>query len=202
MTKIKICGITRLEEVEFINKLEPDYIGFVFAESRRKVNLEQSVILGRALKGSIKKVGVFVNADVEYVRKVVKEAGLDVIQLHGSENQQYIDNFRGTEIWKAINIISHDDIQKTREYTVQGFVFDSLVNGTRGGTGKCFDWNMIKGVNCSSKLILAGGLNGNNVRKAIEVAKPYIVDVSSGVEEGGIKKFELCRDFIEEVNRL
>lgn len=202
MTKIKICGITKLEEVEFINKLKPGYVGFVFAESRRKVSLEQCVILSRALSSSIKKVGVFVNEDMEYVRKVVKEAGLNVIQLHGSENQEYIDNFKGTEIWKAISIVNNKDEQKTSEYAVQGYVFDSMVNGARGGTGKCFDWNMIRGFNRSSKLILAGGLNNENVSKAIETAAPDIVDVSSGVEEGGLKKFELCRDFIEEVSRL
>ncbi|MDP4090863.1 MAG: phosphoribosylanthranilate isomerase, partial [Bacillota bacterium] len=145
MTKIKICGITRLKEIEFINELQPEYAGFVFAKSRRRISLEQCVTLSEALDKNIKRVGVFVNEDIENVKKAVKEAGLQVVQLHGDEDQAYIDSLKGVEVWKAISVSKTSDVENAGTYSVQGLVFDSMLDGIRGGTGKSFDWNILKG---------------------------------------------------------
>lgn len=202
MTKIKICGITTNEELEFLNILQPDYIGFVFSNSKRKVTIEQSRKLSSFADKHIAKVGVFVNETIEYVMEAAEAAALDIIQLHGDETQAYMDKLKGIKLWKAFGIESYEDIKRVQDYEVQGIVFDSIVNGRSGGTGKTFDWNMLKEFKRNSQLILAGGLNKSNVKDAIKAAQPDIVDVSGGVEKHGIKDFIMCKDFISEVRKI
>jgi len=206
MTKIKICGIKRSEDVQYVNKYLPDYIGFVFAESKRKVSMEQAVKLRNELDPRIKAVGVFVNEDMDKVAETALKCRLDCIQLHGDENGQYVEDLRDLlksqsdiEIWKAIRIKDEKSLFILDEYEVDTFVLDTFVEGTYGGAGKVFDWKLAKLAKSFGKIIVAGGLSSDNVSDAIELVLPYGVDVSSNVETDGVKDEEKIRCFIEKV---
>ncbi len=205
MVKIKICGLKRQEDIEYANELLPDYIGFVFAKSRRQVDLKLAQTLGNMLGKGIKKVGVFVNEDIEQVKEIAKNANLDVLQFHGDEDQVYLSNFKGFTIWKSKSIeismktAEQNIMEKINSYPIEGVVLDSSINGSTGGTGQSFNWNLIPRFNIEKKLILAGGLSIDNVRNAIEIVKPYAVDISSGVEINNVKNFNKIKKFIEKV---
>ncbi|MDE4541626.1 phosphoribosylanthranilate isomerase [Thermoanaerobacterium sp. R66] len=204
MTLVKICGIKRIEDVEYLNDLKPDYAGFVFAESKRKVDVNTAYSLIKNLDRQIKKVGVFVNEEVSVVKDVAVYLNLDVLQFHGDEPQDYIDNFDDYTVWKAIRISEKSDVFRLRDYHVDGILLDSKINGFYGGSGVKFDWNLVKDVkdNLKCKFILAGGINPNNVSKAVEAAKPDVIDVSSGVEVGGFKNYQLMKDLICKVRSV
>lgn len=208
MTKVKICGLKRIEDIDYVNELLPDYIGFVFAGSKRKVNIGLAKELSNKLKPAIKKVGVFVNEDVQKVKEISREVKLDILQFHGEENENYFRQFENIEIWKseAIEIgskhIAENFIEKINNYSVAAVVLDSSIKGQTGGTGKAFDWNIINKLELDKKLILAGGLNIENVEMAVKLVKPYAVDVSSGVETEGVKDFNKIKKFIEKVRNI
>lgn len=214
MIKIKICGIKRIEEAKYLNMLKPDYAGFVFANSKRNVTIQQAEILRDRLDKSIKCVGVFVNEEIQNVINIAKYVRLDVIQLHGNESNEYIDELKilcksslmeRTEIWKALGIMNNSKENLTNLIdlsSADGVLVDSICKNTFGGTGKTFDWNIAKDAvqKCTGKnIILAGGLSSNNVRNAANLVKPFAVDVSSGVEENGIKSFKKIEQFILKV---
>ncbi len=206
MTMIKICGIKNCREVELLNKYLPEYAGFVFAKSRRQVNHEQAKELGAKLDEAIKKVGVFVDEDAELVADTSRRADLSVVQLHGSESKEYIKLLRsmlnpGIEIWKTFlintgHIPGNDFLNCTY---VDRLLLDTYIDGIYGGTGKCFDWSLISQLNISLPIVLAGGLNPDNVKRAIEHNSFYAVDTSSGVETNGIKDEKKMKAFIEAV---
>lgn len=179
--KIKICGITSVKEIEFLNKLKPDYIGFVFAESKRLVNKEQGKTLYELVDKNIKVVGVFRNNSYHYIKEILDFIPLDVVQLHGDENEEFINKvreiFKG-EIWKAISLKSEENEINLNKYKIDSFLFD----GSNPGEGKIFPWKYLDKVSCDKKFFLAGGINEENVLKAIEEVKPYGIDLSSGVE--------------------
>ncbi|HHW57626.1 MAG TPA: phosphoribosylanthranilate isomerase [Clostridia bacterium] len=202
MAKIKICGLRRKEDIEYANELKPDYVGFVFSKSKRQVNLEQALYLISLLDKNIKTVGVFVNEPVEEVLKIAKTLNLDVLQFHGEETQEYIDNFKNFTVWKAIRIKDREDLRKTKEFDVNALLFDTFSKGNYGGTGETFNWDVLKVFKLSLPIILAGGLNENNVEEAIKVVNPYAVDVSSGVETEGYKDFNKMKSFIEKVRGI
>lgn len=207
MVKIKICGLKRHEDIQYVNELLPDYIGFVFAKSKRQVDLDKAKILGSQLDKGIKKVGVFVNEDVKQVKKIVKEAYLDVLQFHGDEDERYLSQFNDFTIWKCKSIdislknIDEHVMDEMNIYPIEGIVLDSSRKGASGGLGQRFNWNLLQRLNIEKKLILAGGLSSENVCEAIEIAKPYAVDISSGVETEGIKDFNKIKKFIEKVRK-
>lgn len=202
MVKVKICGLRRKEDIEYANELKPDYVGFVFAKSKRQVEVEQALYLIRLLDKEIKTVGVFVNEPVENALKIAQTLNLDVLQFHGDETQDYIDNFKNFTVWKAIRIKDKEDLEKTKQFKVNSFVFDTLTKNEYGGTGKTFNWKVLKGMELNVPIILAGGLNENNVEEAIKIVDPYAVDVSSGVETEGYKDFKKLKSFIEKVRGI
>lgn len=184
-TKIKICGLFRINDTDFINEAMPDYAGFVFYErSHRYVTKEQARCLRQTIHSKILTVGVFVNHDLQFVKELYDSKIISIIQLHGDENEEYISALKAklpsAEIWKAFTVRSSGDILKAEKSTADRILLD---NG--GGTGKSFDWSLAKGLN--KDIILAGGLNPENIRQAVESFNPYAVDLSSGVEKDNVK---------------
>lgn len=181
--KIKICGLFRNQDTEYANIAKPDYIGFVFAESRRKVTPEKASELKRFLNPDIKSVGVFVNQNKSLIAELVRNKIIDIIQLHGSEDNAYISELReltgDTPIIKAVSVKSTEDILKSAEY-ISDFI---LLDNGKGGTGEKFDWNLIEK---NHRIFLAGGVNPDNISEAIKL-NPYCIDVSSGAETNGLK---------------
>ena len=174
MTKIKICGIRRFEDIQYINELGPEYAGFVFAKSKRRVDTEQAFNLIKNLSKDIKKVGVFVDEDPVKVLEISEKLKLQVLQFHGHENQEYINKFKGYEIWKALKINSPQSICEIRNYASVKFLLDNTI----AGSGESFKWEFIQQKVPSSLIMLAGGLTKENVQKGILQLKPYGVDVS------------------------
>lgn len=195
--EIKICGIRSFADIEIVNKYKPDYIGFIFAKSKRQITPEFAAELSAGLDKGIRTVGVFVNADKNEVRRAAKIAGLFAVQLHGDEDEDYIRTLNvNCEIWKAVRV---------RDGSVHDFdgtdriLLDKYTETEYGGSGETFDWSKAAGLEIKKPVILAGGLNPDNVRKGIEIFKPWGVDVSSGVETDGVKDAEKIKKFIETV---
>ncbi|MCR4930199.1 MAG: phosphoribosylanthranilate isomerase, partial [Lachnospiraceae bacterium] len=198
MTKIKFCGLKRIEDIKYANELKPDFIGFVFAPGRKRtVDADTAKELKKLLDPDIKAVGVFVDEDINVVTKLLKDGIIDIAQLHGSEDEEYIKTLRSLgskEIIKAIEIQSVDDVKKANESSADYVLLDS-----GKGSGLKFDWDLIKEIN--RPYFLAGGLNCDNIEDALNILKPYAVDVSSGIETDGFKDFDkMCR-FAELIER-
>ena len=201
MTKIKICGITQEKEIEAVNILKPDYVGFVFAEgSRRFVTIEKAMQLRNDLNKDIKVVGVFVDAPIEHIVALCKQNIIDVIQLHGKESHDYIKELRyhtAKRIMKAYEIKAEADIENANK-SIADYI---LLDHGAGGTGECFNWSLLAAVKRS--FLLAGGLNPNNVEEAIKAAAAtdylYGIDTSSGVETNGTKDFQKIEKMIQAV---
>lgn len=184
MTKIKFCGLTGDCDLEAANELRPEYIGFVFApKSKRYVTPERAAELKRRLEAGIKAVGVFVNDTPCHVAELLETGIIDIAQLHGSEDEEYIGHLRqltGKPIIRAFRIKTAEDIKATERCTADHVLLDS-----GAGTGEVFDWKLIK--NMKRPYFLAGGLSPDNVENAFEQLIPYAVDVSSGIETDGVK---------------
>jgi phosphoribosylanthranilate isomerase len=200
-SKVKICGITTEKEIRLINKYDIDYIGFVFAQSKRQVTVEQVIQLKKSLRQNIKTVGVFVNHPIKEVNDIAKKCGLDVCQLHGEEKQSQCLEVN-TQVWKSISIKDEKSIIELEHFKkVNALVLDTYVKGEKGGTGKNFNWELAKGLSTKYKIALAGGLNFNNVKDAIEIVRPQIIDVSSGVEKDGKKDEYKIKTFVRRVKK-
>lgn len=187
--KIKICGLKRNEDIEYVNEALPDYIGFVFSKSRRQVTLQQAYDLKRDLNSRIKSVGVFVNEPQDMIAELAKNGIIDLAQLHGNEDNVYISKLREktdgkVKIIKAISISNEFSIDQINEIDADFFLLD---NGS-GGTGKAFDYSLIKN-KVNDRIFLAGGINAGNIKNAVSL-NPYCIDVSSGAESDGIKDRE------------
>ena len=191
MTKIKLCGLRRAEDIEAANLLKPDYIGFVFyKKSKRYISFEQARILKSMLK--VKAVGVFVDENPKVVADLLEKGIIDLAQLHGSEDEAYIKTLRkltDKPLIKAFQIKTAEDLKKAEVSSADMILLDA---GT--GDGVSFDWNMLKSFN--RPYFLAGGMSPENVRPAIEKLHPYGVDVSSGIETDGVKDIEKMREFM------
>lgn len=198
MVKVKICGLTRKEDIEYVNKYKPDYAGFVFSKSRRRIDLNKGKELTTNLNPGIKKVGIFVNESLDYVDYISKALKLDVIQFHGEEDENYINNFSDYTVWKAIKIKDKDDILNLNYEYIDGILLDSTI----AGSGKSFDWSIANNIKFNGQLILAGGLNSDNVKDGILKFNPNIVDVSSGVESFYLKDENKIKMFIEKVRNI
>ncbi|WP_320047643.1 phosphoribosylanthranilate isomerase [uncultured Ilyobacter sp.] len=196
MTEAKICGIKNQSDVDIVNEFKPDYIGLVFAKSKRQVTLEKAAELSKNLDGKIKKVGVFVDEDPEKVAEIAKACGLDILQFHGKESPEYCSSFEDYEVWKSF-VGDENIFENIKKY--DGCADAFLVDSSVPGSGKKFDWNNIKELSEIYKIILAGGLNPENVAEAVEKVKPQVVDVSSGVEGDNGKSREKVEKFIGEV---
>lgn len=184
MTKIKLCGLSRQCDIEWANELKPDYIGFIFwSKSKRNVSPEKARELKALLSPDIKAVGVFVNEPVENVAELLSNNIIDIAQLHGSEDEEYIAKLRTLSdkpIIKAFLLKSKDDAETAEKSTADHILLDSGM-----GAGKSFDWNLLREIN--RPYFLAGGLYPENVRDAIDKLSPFAVDVSSGIETDNFK---------------
>lgn len=193
-TKIKLCGLSRECDIEAANELLPEYVGFVFAKkSIRYVSPEQAAALRKQLAPQIFAVGVFVNEAPENVAELLAAGVIDIAQLHGSEDEAYIERLRtltDKPIIKAFSVNVEQDIRRAAESSAD-FV---LLDAGSGGTGTAFDWGLLAGM--ERPYFLAGGLDATTVGEAVKKWRPYAVDVSSGIETDGHKDVEKMRAFV------
>lgn len=187
-TKLKICGIRRDEDIRMVNEIMPEYIGFVFAKSKRQIDLETAIKLKAKLDPSIKSVGVFVNEAIENVVKIVNSGAIDLIQLHGNESDGYIKELKSLVSINIIKaVIIDDNFKKDINYpNVDFYLIDS-----GAGSGKAFDWTC--DLQLDKPLFIAGGIGINNIEKAYEYFKPFAFDLSSSVETDGFKDINKMR---------
>lgn len=198
MTKIKLCGLTRLCDIKSANELVPEYIGFVFAQkSKRYISSEKAKEFRSVLSPKIQAVGVFVNETVEIIAELFKKNVIDVAQLHGDEDEEFIIKLReitDRPIIKAFRIESEKDTEKANNSSADFVLLDS-----GAGTGITFNWEYIK--NIEKPYFIAGGLNSENLRNALKILNPYAVDVSSGIETEGLKDKHKMSDFVAIVRK-
>ena len=198
MTKIKLCGLSRPCDIEAANALNPEYIGFVFSKkSKRYVSHEKAAELKMLLHRDIKAVGVFVNESLQNVAELLKNGVIDIAQLHGGESEEYIKELRTVTdkpTIKAFRIETEKDVEKANASCADYVLLDS-----GAGTGKVFDWTLIKSI--ERPYFLAGGLDIENVSEAIKELKPFAVDVSSGIETDGIKDKNKMAEFVAAVRK-
>lgn len=197
MTEIKICGLRREEDIDYVNELLPEYAGFVFCRSKRKVDPLSAKNLIERLDPSIKRVGVFLDQGISEVKDIADFCGLDLLQFHGSESPEYCDGFSQI-VWKAFSIINESSFENIANYNVRGFLLDSFTKA-QGGSGKKFNWDLLEGREIPGKFILAGGIHSGNVEEAILRISPDILDVSSGVETDGKKDYYKIKELIGKV---
>ena len=217
--KVKMCGISKVETIPAIVDAKPDYMGLVFAPSKRQVTVDQAKILveelhrGYAKKygsdtehdknGTIKTVGVFVNETVENLVTIANEANLDAVQLHGDEDEAFIQSLKertNVEVWKAIQIRTAADTEKWIDSSADMLLFDAYHKDERGGTGEVFDWSSLDAF--ERPFMLAGGIDSTNVARAIRTVRPYGIDISSGIETNGVKDDEKITAFIKIVKSI
>jgi len=181
MVRVKICGITNIEDAFLAMKLGAHAIGFVFAESPRKIELKNAQRIAESLPPFVSRVGVFVDEEIERVKEIARLCDLDVLQLHGEEEPSYCQAFR-QKVIKAIRVKNHSSLEKISKYKVDAFLLDTYVENLSGGTGKRFDWEIACKAKKYGNIVLSGGLDSTNISEAVEMVQPYAVDVSSGVE--------------------
>ena len=208
MTRVKICGLSRPEDIFQANRLKSDYIGFVFyPKSKRAVTQSQAALLKAMLDKEIKAVGVFVNADIAFIEKLAQLRIIDLVQLHGDEDSLYIQELRKRvyiPIIKAIRVQGEESLQNLGQYPVDFFLFDTYKPGQYGGTGERFNLEL-EGVTIPKPYFIAGGLDASNVAQVIaQNPHAYAVDVSGGVEDSatGLKDAQKMADFVAQVKQL
>ena len=198
MTKIKLCGLTRPCDIECVNELLPEYIGFVFApKSRRYISPEKAEVLREHLDDRITPVGVFVDEKIEVIADLIKRKIIDIVQLHGNESEQYIEDLRRVidcPVIKAFRIESEADIVSANNSSADYVLLDS-----GGGTGKVFDHSLLKDI--ARPYFLAGGLTPENVETAVKQLKSFAVDVSSSLETDGFKDKIKMTAFVNAVRK-
>jgi len=197
MTKIKLCGLTRPRDIEWANALTPDFVGFVFArKSKRYISPRNAQKLREKLNQSINAVGVFVNEAPEAVAALLNDGTIDVAQLHGGEDEDYIKALRlltDRPLIQAFRVDGPADLERARASSADYILLD---NGA-GGTGTAFDWALLKGFD--RPCFLAGGLGPDNVARAVRDVRPFAVDVSSGIETDGAKDYQKMAAFVNAV---
>lgn len=217
--KVKMCGISKVETIPAVVEAKPDYMGLVFAPSKRQVTVDQAKILveelhrGYAKKygsdtehdknDTIKTVGVFVNETVDNLVTIANEANLDAVQLHGDEDEVFIQSLKertNVEVWKAIQIRSAADTEKWIDSSADMLLFDAYHKDERGGTGEVFDWSSLDAF--ERPFMLAGGIDSTNVARAIRTVRPYGIDISSGIETNGVKDDEKITAFTKIVKSI
>ena len=217
--KVKMCGISKVETIPAIVDAKPDYMGLVFAPSKRQVTVDQAKILveelhrGYAKKygsdtehdknDTIKTVGVFVNETVDNLVTIANEANLDAVQLHGDEDEAFIQSLKehiNVEVWKAVQIRSAADAEKWIDSSADMLLFDAYHKAERGGTGEVFDWSCLD--EFERPFMLAGGIDSTNVARAIRTVRPYGIDISSGIETDGVKDDEKMKAFTNIVRTI
>ena len=182
---VKFCGIRREEDIEAVNETRPDLAGFILVRDRRRyISPDKVCELRQKLDPSIKAVGVFIDEDIEEVRRLLNEGIIDIAQLHGNESDEYIRELKsstGATVIKAVGIRDADDVRRAEASPADLVIVDS----PGGGTGSTFNWDLLQKI--ERPYILAGGINSENITEAVEMLNPYGVDVSSGIETDGYK---------------
>lgn len=204
MVKVKICGITNLEDALNSVGAGCDALGFVFyKKSPRYISPENAREIIRRVPSPILKMGVFVNAREETVKRIAKFCGLDVLQFHGSESPEFCSKFKNYKIIKAFRVKNKEGLGSLLNYKPFAYLFDTFTKGKIGGTGRKFDWELVRHLDGLHKpVFLSGGLNADNVEKAIKYVHPEWVDVSTGVEtKPGKKNLEKVKKFVETVKK-
>ncbi len=203
-TRVKICGITRAQDATAAAQLGVDALGLVFYEkSPRNLSCQQAQAVVQVLPGFVSSVALFLNPSESQVKQVLTEVNIDLLQFHGNETPEFCESF-GRPYIKAMGVDRLDDLpaESERYASARSILLDSHVQGAAGGTGEVFDWDQIPD-SLRQKIILAGGLNPDNVARAITEIEPYAVDLSSGVESApGIKDIELMARLMQEVKRV
>ena len=217
--KVKMCGISKVETIPAVVEAKPDYMGLIFAPSKRQVTVDQAKILveelhrGYAKKygsdtehdknDTIKTVGVFVNETVDNLVTIANEANLDAVQLHGDEDETFIQSLKertNVEVWKAVQIRSAADVEEWIDSSADMLLFDAYHKHERGGTGEVFDWSSLDAF--ERPFMLAGGIDSTNVARAIRTVRPYGIDISSGIETNGLKDDEKMKAFTNIVRTI
>lgn len=198
--KIKLCGIRRPEDIRYVNEFKPDYVGFILSQGfRRSVSMETFRELKSHLDKNIRTVGVFVNEPMEYIFKYYAEE-LDVIQLHGDETVEYLQELKKMvkcKIWKAVRVKNAEDIIAADKMGADLLLLDSFSANEYGGTGKTANWSIINSVDIKTPFFLAGGLNKDNICDAVSTVKPYGIDISGGIETDGYKDKEKIENIMK-----
>ncbi len=200
--KIKICGIRRLQDIDYVNCYKPDYIGYIFADTKRKVSDREAARLTAALDTSIVPVGVFVNDRIEHIVSLCNENIIQCIQLHGDESPSYISRLREQTrkpVIKAVRVRSTEQLIQYQDFPCDYLLLDTYVKNAYGGTGQCFDRTMIP--KNYRPFFLAGGLGPANMLQAMEECHPYCIDLSSSVETDGYKDFEKIKRVMDIMNQ-
>ena len=217
--KVKMCGISQIETIPAVVEAKPDYMGLVFAPSKRQVTVAQAKTLVEELHkeyakkyssnteqdkdDTIKTVGVFVNETVDNLVTIANEANLDAVQLHGDEDEAFIQSLKertNVEVWKAVQIRTAADTEKWIDSSAEMLLFDAYHKDERGGTGEVFDWSSLDAF--ERPFMLAGGIDSTNVARAIRTVRPYGIDISSGIETNGVKDDEKIKAFTKIVNSI
>ena len=210
--KVKMCGISKVETIPAVVEAKPDYMGLVFAPSKRQVTVEQAEILVEELHKQcinhydtkvVKTVGVFVNETLDNLVRIADTANLDAVQLHGDEDEAFIQSLKertNVEVWKAVQIRSAADVEKWIDSSADMLLFDAYHKDERGGTGEIFDWSSLDAF--ERPFMLAGGIDSTNVARAIRTVRPYGIDISSGIETNGVKDDEKITAFTKIVKSI
>lgn len=204
--KIKICGIKRPEDVSYINLFHPDYEGFILSKGyKRTVDLFDAKFLASKTDREVEKVGVFVNENPRTAAEYAKVIGLDAIQLHGDENEDYVKQLRtltNAKIWKVFRVKSEKDVKLAENSTADLVLLDTYVKNVPGGTGKTINTQIIKNAEIKRDYVLAGGITPENVLDITNELKPFAVDVSGGVETDGVKDAQKIAELIKTVRSI
>ena len=217
--KVKMCGISKVETIPAVVEAKPDYMGLVFAPSKRQVTVDQAKTLVEELhkqytkrynngaeqsnNDEIKTVGVFVNETLDNLVSIATEVNLDAVQLHGDEDEAFIQSLKertNVEVWKAVQIRSAADAEVWIDSSADMLLFDAYHKDERGGTGEVFDWTSLD--EFERPFMLAGGIDGTNVARAIRTVRPYGIDISSGIETNGVKDDEKIKAFTNIVRTI
>jgi phosphoribosylanthranilate isomerase len=199
MTLVKICGITNAGDARVAADAGADAVGFIFAESPRRVGVEEARRISIALPENMIRVGVFVDEEPAEVLRISREVGLDLAQLHGDEAPETVTALReaGVKVMKALRVRDATSLQALDDYEADLFLLDAYSARVRGGTGERFDWGVAKSLKGRDNIVVSGGLGPENVREAVEFFEPFGVDASSSLEDGpGRKNGELVRRFV------
>ena len=215
MQKIKLCGMMKPCDIEYANRVKPDFVGFIFANTRRKISLAQAKQFREALDAEISAVGVFVNEDIPVITSLVQDGCIDMIQLHGEEDADYIRRLRkicDVPVIKAVKVQTVEQIRQVAALPVDYLLLDTYRKGVLGGTGEAFDWELLREAKAAAgdtaegelfgkPYFLAGGLHAGNLREAAALGS-YGLDVSSGIETDGSKDFTKMVEVMELVRKF
>lgn len=215
MQKIKLCGMMKPCDIEYANRVKPDLVGFIFANTRRKISAAQAKQFREALDAEIPAVGVFVNEDISVITSLVQNGCIDLIQLHGEEDADYIRRLRevcDVPVIKAVKVQTVEQIRQAAALPVDYLLLDTYRKGVLGGTGEAFDWELLREAKAAAgdtaegelfgkPYFLAGGLHAGNLREAAELGS-YGLDISSGIETDGSKDFTKMVEVMELVRKF